>query len=237
MRNHAAERCVHRPVDEQSKSSVSKQLDRCRVVSTARFRLCETGESTCEQRGGFPDAHSQQRIGETRANKAARDYGNGKGKGKGEGNAMNILTVNLVFSTLVFWVAARIYILPKLEQVEHRAVLLPILLLHSLRHLGLMFLAPGATYAGIPSKFAYPAALVICSPRYWLWRPFQPRRRNSEAAGFSYGSLISKGRWTYLLLLHSRRYTGQHRTWAQLTGYLRFGFRPSWLRITSHSLC
>jgi hypothetical protein len=27
---------------------------------------------------------------------------------------MNILTVNLVFSTLVFWLAARIYIFPKL---------------------------------------------------------------------------------------------------------------------------
>ncbi len=71
---------------------------------------------------------------------------------------MNILTVNLLFSTLVFWVAARLYLFPKLNQLETRAVLLPILLLHSLRHLGLMFLAPGATYAGIPSRFAYPAA-------------------------------------------------------------------------------
>ena len=44
---------------------------------------------------------------------------------------MNILTVNLLVNTFV----------------------------HSFRHLGLMFLAPGATYAGIPSQFAYPAAL------------------------------------------------------------------------------
>ena len=28
---------------------------------------------------------------------------------------MNILTVNLAFSTLVFWVAARLYVLPKLH--------------------------------------------------------------------------------------------------------------------------
>lgn len=35
---------------------------------------------------------------------------------------------------------------------------MPILLLHSFRHLGLMFLAPGATYPGIPPQFAYPAA-------------------------------------------------------------------------------
>jgi hypothetical protein len=71
----------------------------------------------------------------------------------------NILTLNLVLSTLVFWVAARIYLLPKLPELEPRAVLLPILLLHSFRHLGLMFLAPGAIHAGMPPQFAYPAAL------------------------------------------------------------------------------
>ena len=72
---------------------------------------------------------------------------------------MNILTVNLLFSTLVFWIAAKIYVFPKLRELGPRAVLLPILLLHSFRHLGLMFLAPGATYAGIPPQFAYPAAI------------------------------------------------------------------------------
>lgn len=71
---------------------------------------------------------------------------------------MNILTVNLLFSTFVFWVAAKIYLLPRLHDLKPQAVLLPILLLHSFRHLGLMFLAPGATYAGIPPQFAYPAA-------------------------------------------------------------------------------
>ena len=72
---------------------------------------------------------------------------------------LNILTLNLVSSTFIFWVAARIYLLPKLPELEPRAVLLPILLLHSFRHLGLMFLAPGAVYAGMPAQFAYPAAL------------------------------------------------------------------------------
>lgn len=72
---------------------------------------------------------------------------------------MNILTVNLLMSTLVFWIAARLYILPKLDVCEPQTVLLPILLLHATRHLGLMFLAPGAVYAGIAPQFAYPAAL------------------------------------------------------------------------------
>lgn len=72
---------------------------------------------------------------------------------------LNILTANLVLSTFVFWVAARLYVLPRLGQLEPRSVLLPILLLHAFRHLGLMFLAPGAIYAGMPAQFAYPAAL------------------------------------------------------------------------------
>jgi hypothetical protein len=71
---------------------------------------------------------------------------------------MNILSVNLVFSTLVFWIAARLYLLPNLANLQPRTVLLPILLLHSFRHLGLMFLAAGAIFPGIPPQFAYPAA-------------------------------------------------------------------------------
>jgi hypothetical protein len=71
---------------------------------------------------------------------------------------MIILTVNLLFSTLGFWMIARIYVLPRLHELEPQTILLPILMLHSFRHLGLMFLAPGASYPGTPAQFAYPAA-------------------------------------------------------------------------------
>src|SRR5262245_25395792 len=71
---------------------------------------------------------------------------------------MNILTVNLLFSTLIFWIAARLWLIPRLPELAPRTVLLPILLLHAFRHLGLMFLAPGATLPGMPARFAYPAA-------------------------------------------------------------------------------
>ena len=70
-----------------------------------------------------------------------------------------ILTLNLIGTTVVFYVAAKIYLLPHLGQLRPRSVLIPILLLHSLRHLGLMFLTRGATYPGLPPQFAYPAAL------------------------------------------------------------------------------
>ncbi len=70
-----------------------------------------------------------------------------------------ILVLNVVGTTLVFYIAARIYLLPRLGQLEPRTVLVPILLLHSLRHLGMMFLTRGAVYPGMPPEFAYPAAL------------------------------------------------------------------------------
>jgi hypothetical protein len=70
-----------------------------------------------------------------------------------------ILTTNLVLSTVIFYVIARIYLLPKLSELKPQTVLVPILLLHSTRHLGLMFLAPGAVYPGMPAQFAYPAAI------------------------------------------------------------------------------
>lgn len=70
-----------------------------------------------------------------------------------------ILTINLIFSTAVFYVGARIYVLPKIGESNQRAILIPILILHSMRHLGLMFLAKGATYPGMPLQFAYPAAI------------------------------------------------------------------------------
>jgi hypothetical protein len=69
-----------------------------------------------------------------------------------------MLTLNLVSSTIVFAVAAWIYVVPRLGSLPPLAVLQPILLLHALRHLGMMFLSPGATMAGIPEQFTYPAA-------------------------------------------------------------------------------
>ena len=70
-----------------------------------------------------------------------------------------ILTFNLVASTVVFCAAAKLYVLPHLRVWGFYAVMPPILLLHSFRHLGLMFLAPGVTHPGMPAQFAWPAAL------------------------------------------------------------------------------
>jgi hypothetical protein len=37
---------------------------------------------------------------------------------------VNILTLNLILSTLVFWIGARLYLLPRLHELDPKAVLL-----------------------------------------------------------------------------------------------------------------
>lgn len=69
-----------------------------------------------------------------------------------------ILPINMLLSTFVFYLAYRLYLRPKLASLDARLILTPILLLHSLRHLGLMFIAPGVTLPGMPQEFAIPAA-------------------------------------------------------------------------------
>ena len=69
-----------------------------------------------------------------------------------------VLTVNLIANTAIFYVAARLYLLPLISRIRPQLILVPILLLHSMRHLGLMFLTRGATFPGMPPQFAYPTA-------------------------------------------------------------------------------
>src|SRR6266403_2951466 len=69
-----------------------------------------------------------------------------------------VIVLNRVANTLIFYVAARLYLLPLIPRVRPQQILIPILLLHSTRHLGMMFLTRGATYPGLAAEFAYPAA-------------------------------------------------------------------------------
>ena len=69
-----------------------------------------------------------------------------------------ILPLILVANTAIFYVAARLYLFPLIERVRAQQILVPILLLHSMRNLGMMFLDRGATYPGMPPEFAYKAA-------------------------------------------------------------------------------
>ena len=69
-----------------------------------------------------------------------------------------VLPLNLIANTAIFYIAARLYLLPFVSRFRPQQILVPILLLHSTRHLGMMFLTRGATYPGLPQEFAYSAA-------------------------------------------------------------------------------
>jgi hypothetical protein len=71
---------------------------------------------------------------------------------------MNTLIVNVILSTVIFNLAYRWFLKPLLPGLNLRLVLVPILLLHGMRHLGLMFLTTGVTSPNIPVQFAVPAA-------------------------------------------------------------------------------
>jgi hypothetical protein len=103
-----------------------------------------------------------------------------------------VIVFNLIANTAIFYVAARLYLLPLIPRVRPQQILVPILLLHSTRHLGMMFLTRGATFPGLPSEFAYPAAFgdlitavlafaaiplvlrgsVLAKPMVWLFNIF-----------------------------------------------------------------
>jgi hypothetical protein len=70
-----------------------------------------------------------------------------------------ILPINLLLGVLIFRAALNIYVRPLLSRLSPITLLTPILMLHMLRELGLMFMFEGATLPGLPQQFAVPAAL------------------------------------------------------------------------------
>jgi hypothetical protein len=71
---------------------------------------------------------------------------------------MNTLLINIFCSLIVFSAAYRWILRPIMPKLQPSTILIPILLLHSLRHLGLMFLTTGVTSSAMPQQFAAPAA-------------------------------------------------------------------------------
>lgn len=70
-----------------------------------------------------------------------------------------ILPLNLLLGFILFRTALSIYVVPHMGRLNPAQLLTPILLLHALRELGLMFMFEGATLPGMPMPFAVPAAL------------------------------------------------------------------------------
>ena len=136
------------------------------------------------------------------------------------------LTVNLVFGTLVFAAAAKIYLLPKLNDWRPQAVLVPILLLHSQRHLGLMFLASGAVYSGMLRELPGRQRSVILSRLCWhFWRfhsPFVISSPPRRCSGYSAFSVF----WTWSSRSYWPTFSRRAFRWALPIGSLPSGFLP-----------
>lgn len=69
-----------------------------------------------------------------------------------------ILPLSIFMSTVSFTLIAVWYVMPALRSMPRAAALIPILLFHSYRHVGMAFLIPGVTAEALDLRFANPAA-------------------------------------------------------------------------------
>lgn len=73
-------------------------------------------------------------------------------------NGQQIFGLQVLLSFLVYGLLARWYVTPRLAPLPLHAALQPLLVLHALRHLGMVFLVPTVVGPALPASFAVPAA-------------------------------------------------------------------------------
>ena len=69
-----------------------------------------------------------------------------------------IFFTSVAFSFIAWGIVAARYIWPKLRSLDRTEALRPILMLHSFRFFGLVFLVPGVVSPDLPSSFARPTS-------------------------------------------------------------------------------
>lgn len=67
------------------------------------------------------------------------------------------LPFNLSMSLLTYWLIAKWYVMPKLTKMSQKESLTLLLLPHTVRHIGLIFLLAGVTAQELDVRFAYSA--------------------------------------------------------------------------------
>jgi hypothetical protein len=134
------------------------------------------------------------------------------------------LTVNLVASTCIFYAAARLYVLPNLRSWSFETVMVPILLLHSFRHLGLCFAGCGLRDAGTVRLSAALGDLVAAVPAFASLVAVVPKHRAARAPV----AFNVEGTLDLLDAIVWRPCTTHPSTWARRTGFPRSGSRRSW---------
>ena len=73
-------------------------------------------------------------------------------------NTEPILPLSVALGVLIFSLIGKWYVMPWVASMPRSAALIPFLLLHSSRYLGLAFLIPGVTSEVLDPRFATPAA-------------------------------------------------------------------------------
>lgn len=66
--------------------------------------------------------------------------------------------LSVVMNFVALGLVAKLYIWPALRTLKRHDALLPLVLLHTFRFVGLSFLVPGVVSPVLPSAFAVPAA-------------------------------------------------------------------------------
>ena len=73
-------------------------------------------------------------------------------------NGQQIFGLQVLLSFLVYGLAARWYVAPRLAPLPLESALQPLLALHATRHIGMVFLVPTVVGPALPAAFAVPAA-------------------------------------------------------------------------------
>jgi len=73
-------------------------------------------------------------------------------------NGQQIFGLQVLLSFVVYGLVARWYVQPRLAPLPLEAALQPLLVLHALRHMGMVFLVPTVVGPALPASFAIPAA-------------------------------------------------------------------------------
>jgi hypothetical protein len=73
-------------------------------------------------------------------------------------NGQQIFGLQVLLSFVVYGLVARWYVQPRLAPLPLEAALQPLLVLHALRHMGMVFLVSTVVGPALPASFAIPAA-------------------------------------------------------------------------------
>jgi hypothetical protein len=134
-----------------------------------------------------------------------------------------ILPINLILGVLLFRLTLKIYVVPSMATWSPAKLLTPILLLHMLRELGLMFMFPGATLPGMPDAFAVPAALGDFMAAVLATVALFAVQRGTSMFK------IQPKTWVWIFNISPWRwFSSRPCTWARRIGYRRFGCRCCW---------